>query len=360
MKPIDGLFNGNQFSSITEIIACEFANRNLFALIDFSRALENSEDDLGKRCLHLFSSVKELVSDESNLKSLINCEPKPRWIDTAIWLGKTNDNYDLDNITLYICIGLIQQKQKHLDDYVQNLSNTTLLNELDIQADDDFLVDISDSRFELKNHGIIFNKSIIIYPHQFFRRYYSSNFVEMPSLLRKSQELGLKVSIRLDPLRKTTVNHYREIIELDHWYGFFFSKQLLNDTKTNARTVHYSRCASNLVYDVKFTVFRTKMMDASIREFTIEEYCPLISEFNENTPGVDERYCIQKFAHFCYDQKKGQFYHLDGAIRVFKKEEYIDYFKKIETGDDVNEKIGDRYKMFLIEGRLSQDIVQEL
>ena len=85
-------------------------------------------------------------------------------------------------------------------------------------------------------------------------------------------------------------------------------------------------------------------MDENKRQFKIEEYCSLEPEH-----GIGERFCIEKFGHVVYDQNEDCFTHLDGAVRVFPVEEYIDHLDAVESGRDVDEKIGTRHKLFLAE-----------
>ncbi len=113
-------------------------------------------------------------------------------------------------------------------------------------------------------------------------------------------------------------------------------------------------------YPVSFTGFRTKMMDADMREFMIEEFTPIVNPLtpSEHIRGIDKKHTIQKFAHLVYDQKNRLFSHLDGAVRVFENTEYEAVFSKLPN--DPGEKIGKRHKLFLVEGSISMDMVQSL
>ncbi|MGE4170260.1 MAG: hypothetical protein AB7F28_06025 [Candidatus Margulisiibacteriota bacterium] len=358
---MDRLIVNSRVDHLCKIIANELANRNQFPVLELAILLDgDTQDNLVANWKELFGLIKDYISIGENFRAFQNWDPKPHWAVLALNFGYINETYNLDKITLYIGIGLVEKKRKSLDEHIQNLCNTGLLEKIRLSVDDNFLVDLSNPKLEIRSHGVIVNRDILVYPHEFFRRYYSSNFLGMPGLLKKAQKIGLRVYIRLDPFRLTSSNHYLEISEKDHWYGPPFSEKILKDLYSNTRVVHRSTGKSNLSYDVQFTVFRTKMMDASIREFMIEEYCPIQLFKTQKSPGIGDEYCIQKFAHFCYDQIQDCFTHLDGAVRVFTTEEYKRHFQAIEHGQDVEEKIGTRHKMFLLEGAFTLELTQEI
>ncbi len=355
------LLNNKEIDEITNTIAIELANRNLFALVDMHVFIsDNPKTDIGKHCSKLYSLIKTFVADENNFKELTSLAPKPEWLSYALFFGQDKKNLDLDKVAMHISMALVQKKGLRLDDHVEHILDRSLFNELKIEISDDFLVNLSDNRIQMKNHGIIFGGTKLIYPHQFLRRYYSSHFVGMPALLNKALDMEASVSVRLDPLRITDAKNYREIMEFDHWYGPPFSESLLKDSYRNERTLHSSHGVHCMSYDVRHTVFRTKMMDNGLREFMIEEYCPIEAPLGGKSSGMGEKYSIQKFAHFCFDQKKECFTHLDGAVRVFELDEYKKYYHQIASGLDLDEKIGKRHKMFLVEGVFDLSLAQEL
>ena len=296
MDDVENLFAIDEIKRLTTTIAIEFENRNLFPLIDFHlHTIDIPNNTLNENCIKLNSIIEKIIRNKDTLEKLISFK-SISWISTALFFGNKNGTYNLYEVAKYICIALLQKRYRNIDDQIDHLNDIALCKKLNIPIDKNFLIDLSDNRIELKNHGILFNKSALIYPHQFFRRYFSSNFVDMPALLRKIHELGAKVHIRIDPFRITLPQYYQEIIELDHWYGPLFSDSLLMDKNKNDRTLHIRSGYFCFSYDVKFTVFRTKMMDNLIREFMIEEYCPLELPLEGKSPGVGKKYCIQKFA----------------------------------------------------------------
>jgi hypothetical protein len=104
------------------------------------------------------------------------------------------------------------------------------------------------------------------------------------------------------------------------------------------------------------------MMDEKKRQFMIEEYTPVNDPWvsTKRPPGFGTTWCIQKFAHFVYDQHFNIFSHLDGAVRVFSIEEYGNALQDVTKGKDPGSKIGSRHKLFLVEGSISMECIQSL
>jgi hypothetical protein len=357
---MENLLDNENIDKLAETLAREFENRNEFPLTSFPQYISRiSRDKFYKKCNELHVIVERLISEKAFFDKILT-SAHSSWVRSALWFGSENGKYNLSTVALHFCMSLIQQKFRGIDDYVEHMQDNSICKDLSISVDKNLLINLADKRFVLKNHGILFENNILIYPHQFLRRFYSSNFVGMPALLRKAQDLNAHAYIRLDPFRRTTANYYKEIMEFDYWYGPRFSRELLINKHNSERTLHTSSGYFSFIYDVKHTVFRTKMMDLSIREFTIEEYCPINTPYGELSPGIGQKFCIQKFAHFCYDQDKKYFSHLDGAVRVFEVKKYKENFNLIASGLDVDEKVGVRHKMFLVEGQLDEDFTKEL
>jgi hypothetical protein len=361
MIGINEIFDDRDIIRLSTIIANELDNRNMSA-IDAGRFFvsKNILDDLISNCATLYSIVRDIIKDDAAMANLANAKPEETWKKMALFLGRTDKGIDKDKVALHICISLISKHHRKIDEYILALPDKKLYDALGIISDDDQLIDLTDPRLELRRQGVIFNGSTLFFPHQFFRRSYRYSILGVPASLKKAIGCGASVKIRIDPFRVTTADRYREIMELDYWYGARFSEKLLCNTRRSERTLHISTGFYELNYDARFTAIRTKMMDDGIREFMIEEYCPQIIWGEEKSPGTGEKFCIQKFAHFCYDQRLKTFTHLDGAVRVFENTGYESIFKMIESGKDIGDKAGVRHKMFLVEGRFKQDLVQEL
>lgn len=363
------LFGDREISVRAVAIAKELANRDLFASKDFPLFLQReSNREFTVQCVTFFDLVHDIVVSGNNMDKLLKADKRLVWLNVAIKRSKKDERYDADILAMYICIYLIDTHRITLDEHVQNLRNKELCDRLGILVNDAGLTNLSDQRLELKRRAIIFDKKTALFPHQFMRRYYTSNFVLLPTLLIDAKSAGLNVSIRIDPLRQTEAKYYikENLVEADAWYGKAFSLDLLNDTRASEKKRHRSAGVIDMLYDARYTIFRTKIMDKTkgLREFSIEEYCPLEAPMGEPSSAWGVKYYIQKFGHLVYDQRSGSFEHLDGAVRVFTVDEYERYFNVVASGQgDVDERIGERYKMFQVregEGKLDIETAQKI
>ncbi|MCK5848606.1 MAG: hypothetical protein KAH01_05360, partial [Caldisericia bacterium] len=258
------LLSDSTISTLSKNIATELANRNRPCSMELSMLLRSKNNGfLSKYCQELYSIIRLRIETDGFLQSLVK-------YDKSLSCSVMRNLNDLDEVAYDICRYIVEKNRKTIDDYVEHIQDKSLCKELDLELNKDFLVSLADENIELKKHGIFYKDSILIYPHQFFRRYYNSNFVNLPSLLQKSYNDGLDVSIKVDPFRKCSKKYYSDILELDHWYGPAFSEELLMSKNRNIkRKVHFSIGIYCFCYDAKYTVFRTKMMDTGLREFMI-------------------------------------------------------------------------------------------
>lgn len=352
----DYLFGTSMVTSMARAIAKELANRDLFPLTDFPQFVSAAPNkNFSVQCTNFYEVIRDIILTEDHLEKLLTVDKRLTWLNMSVWMSNHDEEYDVDTLAMYICINLIALSATTLDEHVENIQNKELHEELGIEADDEMLVSLSDPRLELKRRAIIVDGTMAIFPHQFMRRYYTSNFVDLPVMLAHIQKAGHDVSIRIDPLRKTEVENYTKegLFEADYWHGPPFSKELLENPYKDEKTRHRSFGVINMSYDARYTVFRTKMMDKvkGLREFSIEEYCPLELPSGDISSAWGNKYYIQKFGHLVYDQKTGKFDHVDGAVRVFVADEYENHFNAIQRGSDIDEKAGVRHKLFLVKRR---------
>lgn len=340
-----------EINDLAREVAIEFSNRNLPPLQFFSRfSTSNTPSLLRDLCTKLLSRVNDAMKDEAVLQDLLLMNDQSVF-SQAIEFSTKDGVVDNEKLKLYMCIALVQVNSMGFDSHISALDDRDNLKAIGLEFDDNYLVDLRNKRLELRRDGIIVDKKYTYYLHQFMRRMYSANFVGIPSMLRKFMESGNQVFVRLDPLRRTVAEFYRDgPFEADYWHGKKFSAEIFDDKKFSGRTLHYTTGFYNFHYDVRYTVFRTKMMDMEkgLREFVIEEYCHPLDTTGNRMVGFGEEYCIQKFAHFVYDQNRKKINHLDGAVRVFSVDEYEKIYSIISKGEDVEEHIGKRYKMFLV------------
>ena len=168
---MENLFDNKNIHSLARKIAEEFENRNIFPLTSFPQFLNpGTTDQISKDCQYLHELILNIISDKEIFRKLSN-QKQVNWIRSAIWFGAKDDGYDFDLIVIHLCAVIIQKHFRKVDDHIQNLNNDLLNKKLQIPTNKDMLVDLSDKRILLKNHGIIFDGNTLLYPHPFFRRF---------------------------------------------------------------------------------------------------------------------------------------------------------------------------------------------
>lgn len=300
---------------------------------------------------HFGSMAPKSQSPQRILAQIFNESPEP----------------PLPSLTEQLAVLILPRYADGVDRYVEALSDFTLVKGLNLEVDDDGLTNLRSTRLRLLDHGLQVDQDIRLYLHQFLRRYFSGNFVNLPRILSKALGRGHEVKVRIDPLRRGHMADYVPILEEDYWFGPKFSSEILDSTdRRETRTVHgtdETTIASQLLgvsYPVYQTDFRSSMLGEGLRQFSIEEYAPLITRFGGKSPGFGKRYHIQKFAHFVYNQEIQTFEHVDCAVRVHEIEDYEGLLNRAQEGLDPGRRTGDRFKLFKVSGQLELSLVQEL
>ena len=364
------LRNSTEIIKLGSAVATEFARRNIAPLTGVEEYDRDAlpTDTLADHYANLLAKIHAIV-DVTDLDDDSSIIGQQKYAGLLVALNfaynRSGQSYDTKRFARMALVGLLEDLTPGIDDYVDKLKDVSLLNELGLVHDDYMLVDVSaKSGFDLKRHGLVLSPTTLIYPHQFLRRHYNANFVNLLVKLRQCADDGLKVKLRIDPLRSwTDPRHHRDIIEKDVWFGRPFNIGILkSQERRELLTVHRTNDRHPLQYAVDFTYFRTSMMDDHQRQFMVEEYCPLAEAYSPSrkSPGVGTKYCIQKFGHFVYDQRSNTVNHLDAAVRVFDVEDYAAIFGQITSGRDPGSKVGVRHKLFLVEGSLNLERTQQL
>jgi hypothetical protein len=336
-------------------IGAELNNRNQSVMLYFHQYLGGSSE-LAQQCNRLLSYVQ----NELNSFDMGAIDTTHRWL--IFHSQDSNEKIDIKKLAVNMCVLAIKDSLPNLEKTIEALDDTSLVRSLDLEVDKHGLTSLNNPRLELLHHGVGVDEVDLIYLHPFMRRYYTSNFVDLPAYLRNEVNANNKVSVRIDPGRLSERKYHQDLVEADYWHGPKFSDAVLYDTRLSSRTLHSSRGPMDTSYDVRFTVIRTKMMDEGLREFSIEEYCSIsrIDGGGEYSPGFSPSKCIQKFGHFVFDQNVGSFNHVDGAVRVLDTEHYEGLYADIQAGKDVDDKVGDRKKMFLVEGVIPVERISSL
>jgi hypothetical protein len=351
--------------ALLQAVAKEYHNRNLdphSGVTSYDGNVTEPDPLMGD-----YTKLLEVIHGkmlQTDLTSLTNAEDEEFYYNT-IWFGENEDGSTNTRraASMVICY-LLGMYLPNIDEYITRIEDYSLPKSLGIPVDNDGLV-ILDKDMELRSHALILpSQQTMIYPHQFLRRFYHANFVNMPILLEKHRKEGKTVKIRIDPLRVTHPNHYRGIIEEDYWHGPKFSASLLQSKdKKPIRTLHGTIVGGhNFIYPVDFTLFRSEMMSGTERQFMVEEYVPLTNPVQpeRRIHGIGKEHCIQKFAHFVYDQEQQIISHIDGAVRTFAIKDYGEILDSFTRGSEPDKRVGTRHKLFKVEGSISIEQVESL
>lgn len=369
LELISFLKNSSNLARLLDDLVVHITSRNLSPM----RLMQLYSGKLidGDKLTECYSSLINLVQLQVNQTNLedtkcIELGDEYESLRTALWFCKNKESNKIDSIefTKWLIAISLESHMPDIDQYVESLGDTRLLDDLGLSYDDNILFDISNVDYELRKHGLILSNDKMIYPHEFMRRYYRANFVDLLTILNNYLKDGLNVKLRIDPLRLDAhPRYYQNIFEADYWHGKPFTSSILSNTdKKELVTIHRTDEQFDISYPVRFTVFRTSMIDKNKRQFMVEEYSP---RFHPNypkrkSPGFGNRYCIQKFAHFVFDQHMSQFTHIDGSVRTFEIAEYETIMTTMTKGRDPGSKIGKRHKLFLVEGLMRDSQVYGL
>lgn len=296
----------------------------------------------------------EMIEEHGLEKVLYNLERANRHVH---WMVGHLKN-DLESIVGEIILTDLYAFMPKIDDYVENDGQGEVYEATkELSRDKEGMITIDD-RFRLENHGIIFNE-ILIYYHQFLRRYFTSNFVDTPALIKLAYKAGIKTRIQLDPLRITTPNQLENIIEEDYWFGKKFDVVKLNDENYVGVTVHGrgedAREDLDLTYKIDRTVFYIKNYKNGKKEIQIEEIIPL-----DGNVGVTQKYALHRFAHMIWNKEKELFEHLDCSVLIYSKQDHttrISYDWKPPRGVDIKAK---RLKLLRLDGDIGLELMKDV
>ncbi|EFS6814273.1 hypothetical protein JR617_000293 [Listeria monocytogenes] len=262
-----------------------------------------------------------------------------------------------------------------LDEYAEQIFSKTyeIENRFNLNVNDDGMIRISENQ-DIRKHALVIGESLI-FPHAFLRRYGNSNFVDINCLFSKFVNSGKEVFVKLDPFKQEEKSEYQEIIERDNYYGPKFSEEVLTSKTNFVPSLHYTDLEAQdnilklITYPVKYTIFRPSWLDVEkqIVQYYVEELIVPMENYKYQKesfpPYSGNKYVAQKFVHFTFDRKNNYFEHIDGSVRIFKRNEYFEVFSGLEsTGKIYPQHIEgiDRYKLFKVKGELKREEISLL
>lgn len=260
-------------------------------------------------------------------------------------------NAKLEKIAVYYLAALIQR------DYFsfKNALTATLRDSKVLKVypallkriDGDGLLEINDD-MRLFDGGIEYRDHILHYS-QFLRRHYTSNpnfdFTgRLGSYYYKTRSFN-KFRISIDHARIMPKEFYGQIMEFDTWYGPTFDREKLDDLTAIGLTIMTRN--KNSLFELDNHLDRTEFYWSfrdGIKTLQIEEL--------SNIGYLFEHYYFNKYVHSERDINKKILQHLDGAIKVYLKD---DYAKRFETRMPNESKSYKKIKLFRIDGDIDVD-----
>jgi len=187
--------------------------------------------------------------------------------------------------------------------------------------DEDYLLHLQ-SPLQPLDGGILYKEHVLHY-HQFLRRNFSSNpnfdFLGLLANYYK-QHPNHKVKVALDHRRIMRRESYRQIIEMDRWFGPPLVMDRIDDRHYVGLTVHRrpEEHPGNLADKIDRTEFFWSFR-SGLKTFEAEEI---------HSQETDQDIIVNRYIHSQRDIKRHVFIHLDGAAKVYPKGEYRKRFQK--------------------------------
>jgi|SRR5262245_9670335 len=202
---------------------------------------------------------------------------------------------------------------------------------------------ILDDRFELNDGGIFYGEFVLQY-HHLLRRGYGSNpnFDFLGAFAQYATGTGNtnQFRIAIDHSRIMERRWFELIMEKDTWFGPPFDASALDDSKAVGLTVVRRNPNSLFRLDnsLLFTDFLWTFRDG-VKTFQMEEVSapePTFGPYNFN-----------RYLHAERDTGRGVLRHFDGAIKVYRKE---DYAERVSTHLPAPARAFLKPKLFRIDG----------
>ncbi len=207
-------------------------------------------------------------------------------------------------------------------------------------------------------NGFLYEENYMIMAHHYFRRGFSQSASFTPHFIDKfwsmeDKEIVPYISIDFDRVRinvDTTIMYF----ERDTWYGASFDKDIssISDGNTKLRPPldikdSYISFFFNDAYSLD-SKWKTK---DGIKSFQAEEFK------TENIQLIEDGECFYpvRYIHAEFDIEKGYFRHFDGAVHLYRKDEY---FQRRDSDFGYNNKNQnhikcDSLKLFKMNGQVS-------
>ncbi|MBN1325540.1 hypothetical protein JW977_00965 [Candidatus Falkowbacteria bacterium] len=310
------------------------------------------------KLIDIFKKQIELIGLEKVVTEISNLGTQEGKI--IIFMSKKDNQIDMDKLAMAILTSEVDNFFPKVDDFILLAPNDSkVIKELNLSLDKYNLTAI-DNNFELRESGIIYKSKFLLYYHPFLRNFFTSNFGDITRFLMDvSRCKGVKMSISIDPVRVSDLANYFDILEKDFWRGPKFSAEKLNSDRCLGLTV-YKRIKNKELLDFSWPIDRTEFLTSnykdSKKEIQIEEICPA-----EKIAG-SQNFVLQKYAHMIWDEKQGNFEHIDVAVKIYEKPEHIKRlgYEWFPIGQNLEARVYKKIKLFRIDGSIDGELAKDI
>jgi hypothetical protein len=282
----------------------------------------------------IVSEVHEylLIADEDELKAT-HKELMPFFreqIESDLLLA--GDEQTLTLTAQYIVATVTQKsyfdvKYYIASEYRDNSEILTIYPEIANYEDDEGLLPLGSPGFKPAHmlEGGIYYKNHVLYYHQFLRRNFSSNlnFPFLNALIAYHKDhKEHHVAVALDHLRIVTKEGFRQIFEKDHAFGPPLAlTSLLDNPHEVGLTVHrFPDERQVFLYGggIERTEFYWSIKHNDTKKsFEIEEVYSL-----NHLPDIGDDLVLTRYVHSIRDINAHAFIHLDGAVKIYRRNQY--------------------------------------
>ncbi len=297
------------------------------------------DDCLNQLVLMSFDEVKIIVDSlPAGLRQMVEPLESPLIAESLIRVAE------------YCVAAELQKKYSPVSDVIQpKPHDSEVLDtcpELKSQIDNDGLL-ILGNNFVLLD-GAIQYKDYLLHYHQFLRRGFSSNpnfdFLGKLARYRLDTQDSNTFRIAIDHRRIMKFDDFRQVMELDTWYGPQFASEKLDDPTFIGLTVVGRIYPHSLdSYPLEKTEFFWKTNEGeSIKTLEIEE---LSSPSNPY-----DNWHINRYIHAERDIHNKTFRHFDGAAKVYAQHNYCN---RLSHTMPQNDRPSHYIKLFRIDGAIN-------
>ncbi|MBH8574489.1 hypothetical protein I8752_15950 [Nostocaceae cyanobacterium CENA369] len=317
--------------------------------------LEEQQHPITNQLIELVEEAYEYLTacEESEVENLFNCMPSgfKMFVSSRIENERQRKRFAL----YYVCSEVERSYFSFKGAINQNLEESAVLKlypELSEKFDRDGLLHIN-SDFILFNGGIQYKNHILHY-HQLLRRGYTSNpnfdFIELFAEYRSQTKNRNEFRIAIDHRRIMPKEFYAQVAEMDGWRGLPFDLNKLDDPNYIGLTVIERN--KNSLFERTCSLDRTEFHWSyrdRIKTFEIEEISDDRYTF--------DCYYFNRYIHSERDTQVKAFRHLDGAVKVYVKDNYQQRKNSLMPKEFRSHR---KVKLWRIDGDIALNIWSEL